>query len=402
MPSNLAGVHRPRLIANFLKEFGWQPVVLTVKAAYYEEVPDLDIAKTVSPDVEVVYTKAFGITNPRLVGDIGLRAFPFLYRKALELLQSRPIDFIWIPIPSFYTALLGRLLHAKTGVQYGIDYIDPWVRDISNRRDWRSKLSLLVARWLEPIAVKKAALISGVSSAYYAPVLDRNFNKRHVAHVGMPYGFDPRDHQVKVDKITLPWANMDCQPLVYAGAFLPNSHLFIKLLFQSIKQKVEQGAWDNRKQLFFLGTGAYAGNTIADYARHYGIETVVHEVRERFPFLHVLHFLSASFAVMIIGSTEKHYTASKTFQALLSNRPVFGILHGESSAVTVMKESGAEDLLVEYREEVAEQQLLEDIVSKLDTLLHDEISWSPQLQVLYKYSAKASAQALVQKLEELT
>ncbi|WP_347159300.1 hypothetical protein [Pontibacter chitinilyticus] len=401
VPSNLAGVHRPRLIANFLKELGWQPVLLTVASEYYEEKPDQDIKKTASQDIEVIYTKAFKAGKPRIIGDIGLRAFPFLYKEAQKVINSKQIDFIWIPIPSFYTALLGRLLHSKTGVPYGVDYIDPWVRDISNRQDIRSKLSLLVAKWLEPIAVKKASLISGVSTAYYAPILERNFRNKSVAHVGMPYGFDPNDHAIVVDNLKLPWEGNECEPLVYAGAFLPNSHLFVRLLFQAIKAKIEQGRWDKRKQLYFLGTGFYSGTTIADYAKQYGLETIVHEVRERFPFLHVLNFLAAAYAVMIIGSTEKHYTASKTFQALLSKRPVFGIFHEESSAVTVMMECNAAGLLVKYREQDEEQALVSDISDKLNLILQGHFQWHPELHKLEKYSAKASARALVRKLNEL-
>src|SRR5690606_2213392 len=118
--------------------------------------------------------------------------------------------------------LLGRILHEKTAVPYGIDYIDPWVRDIHNRKDWRSRLSLQVAKLLEPVAVKKASLLSGVSEAYYQPVIALNFKNRAITHVGMPYGFDPRDHEIIQDRLTLPWEGIkDCHPLVYAGAFLP-------------------------------------------------------------------------------------------------------------------------------------------------------------------------------------
>ena len=48
-PSNLAGVHRPRLFAQHLPEFGWEPVILTVDEKYYEEAPDLNLVK-LSPD----------------------------------------------------------------------------------------------------------------------------------------------------------------------------------------------------------------------------------------------------------------------------------------------------------------------------------------------------------------
>ncbi|GAA4426852.1 hypothetical protein GCM10023188_09340 [Pontibacter saemangeumensis] len=389
------------MIANFLQNHGWHPILLTVSAEYYEEKPDPDIAKTASPDIEVFYTEAYKAGKPRIIGDIGLRAFPFLYKKAIKLLNEFKIDFIWIPIPSFYGALLGRLLHNKTGTPYGIDYIDPWVRDISNRQDWRSKLSLFVAKWLEPIAVKKASLISGVSTAYYLPVLERNFKNTTIAHVGMPYGFDPKDHEILIDDLKFPWEGMDCEPLVYAGAFLPNSHFFIKLLFQVIQLKVKKGDWDKRKQLFFLGTGFYAGTTIADYAKQYGIEAIVHEVRARYPFLHVLNFLAASYAVMIIGSTEKHYTASKTFQALLSKKPVFGIFHKESSAVLMMQECNASNFLIEYYEQAGEQELKADIATKLEVLLSGDFQWKPELSKLDKHSASASAKALVLKLNEL-
>ena len=111
VPANLAGVQRPRLIGNYLKQFGWQPLLLTVDAKYYEEPLDPLLEKTVSNDIEVIYTKAYRVTKPRIIGDIGLRAFPFLKKEALKICGERQIDFIWIPIPSFYTAILGRILY---------------------------------------------------------------------------------------------------------------------------------------------------------------------------------------------------------------------------------------------------------------------------------------------------
>jgi hypothetical protein len=401
-PSNLAGMHRPRLIANYIHEFGWNPIVLTVYPKYYEEALDSEVGKTIKGEIEVLYTKAFKITSPRVVGDIGLRALPFLYRTALKIIKSRKIDFIWIPIPSFYTALLGRILHEQTSVPYGIDYIDPWVRDIHNRKDLRSKLSLQVARWLEPLAVKKASLLTGVSEDYYRPVMDRNFKDETIAHIGMPYGFDLRDHEIVLENIELPWAKIKgCQPLVYAGAFLPNAHLFIKTLFKIISRKVEQGLWDDRKHLYFIGTGNYAGNSIEDYASQYGISFIAHEIRERLPYLHILNYLSSAYAVMAIGSTEHHYTASKIFQALLSKKPVFAIFHYQSSAVSILKECNAAGLLSEFIPDANTVALEDTIADRLDLILSGNVIWQPDLSAFEKYSARASAKALAGKLDEL-
>ena len=115
-PANLAGVHRPRLIGNFLKSFGWTPRILTVQKEYFEETPDHDFKRTFSSDFEVTRVKALKNGKPRIIGDIGLRAFYQLYKKAREIIETEKIDFIWLPIPSFYNSLLGRLLYEKSQV----------------------------------------------------------------------------------------------------------------------------------------------------------------------------------------------------------------------------------------------------------------------------------------------
>jgi len=105
-PSNLAAVHRTRLFAQHLPSFGWEPFILTVDEKYYEEELDWELHKLIPPSQRIVKVDAFNVTKPRLIGDIGLRAFFQLRKKALLLLQSEKFDFLYIPIPSFYTALL--------------------------------------------------------------------------------------------------------------------------------------------------------------------------------------------------------------------------------------------------------------------------------------------------------
>lgn len=404
-PSNLAGVHRPRLIANFLSEFGWNPIVLTVHEQYYEETPDVELTKTVSPQVEVIKvgaSKVIRIGGMRLVGDIGLRGFIQLYRKAREIIRSRPLSFVWIPVPSFYTALIGRALFETTGTPYGIDYIDPWVSKLAphHHRFSRAWWSKKIAAALEPVAVKKAALISGVAESYYKGVLERNFRDRQITHVGMPYGFDPRDHEINVNGLTAPWENSGSnRPVIYAGAFLPQSHLFIKLLFNSVRELKAKGVWPSGCKLFFLGTGHYAGKKIMDYANESGVDTLSTEINARFPYLHILQFLRQARGVMVIGSTERHYTASKIFQALLSRKPLFGILHEASPAIQVLQSARADEYIVRYRENMPEDELKNQITDRLSAFLSGKMNWSPDLGSLHQYSARASAKALVQAME---
>jgi hypothetical protein len=399
-PSNLAGVHRARLIANYLPDFGWQPIVLTVKPEFYEEPLDLDIEKTVSNKVIVHKVNAFPIFKIRIIGDIGLRAFFQLRKGALKIIKETKIDFIWIPIPSFYTALLGRILYEKTNIHYGIDYIDPWIRDIKNRINFRSIVSLIIARIFEPYSLKKASLISGVSEDYYKPAIERNFINRKIEHLAIPYGFDPKDHDIKIENLKSPWTQINnCKPMIYAGAFLPNSGYFVQSLFTTIKKLKEENRWDTNVHLFFLGTGNYDHKSILEYASENALLEIVHEIRNRFPYLHILNLLNKAAGILVIGSTEPHYTASKIFQSLSSKRPIFAIFHSRSTTTNILRYCNSHHYLLEYNEWIDDLSFKNKLESILVSFLHQEYGWNVDIDKLMEYSSYNIAKTLAEKLK---
>ena len=403
-PSNLAGVHRARLVGNYLHELGWKPIILTVKPDYYEETPDPEIQQLFSQHFVEYRVDAMKIGKLRIFGDIGLRAFWQLYNKAKEIIKVEKPDFLWIPIPSFYTALLGRILHNKTAIPYGIDYIDPWVRDISKDRSFRAKLSLVLAKIMEPIAIKKASLITGVAFEYFKPVLDKNFksgNFYNIKFAAFPYGFDPNDHKIELSNIKVPWDNNPgCIPIVYAGAFMPNSQFFLKILFRAFSALVKENKIPKNVHLYFLGTGFYPHKSVTENALNHEISEYVTEIQDRFPFLHILNFLAKAEKLLIIGSTEKHYTASKTYQVILSNRPFLGMFHHQSTAVNVLKETNTDSYLVKFNPEKLDDQFYESTKKVLLDFLLENKSWNPDLKMLEPYAAKQSAKILVDAMEK--
>jgi hypothetical protein len=348
-PSNLAGVHRPRLFANHLPAFGWEPTILTVHERFYEEVPDWNLVKLLPAGLRIEKVEAFAATKPRLVGDIGLRGFLQLYRRAKQLIEKEQFDFLYIPIPSFYCALLGRWLHSSTGIRYGIDYIDPWVHQFpgSEKRFSRHWLSTKIAGWLEPVAVKKASLITGVAEGYYKEVLDRNPHLKSTAVIGaMPYGGEERDHALS--------ASLGIQPylfhktpgklqLLYAGAILPKAYGLLTAIFKAIQKNEAAFA---EVEFHFIGTGSNSVDptsfTVKPFAQRYGLwEKSVFEYAQRIPYLDVLAHLNIADGVFILGSTEAHYTPSKTYQAVLSKKGILAVLHERSTAVDIIHKSGS-------------------------------------------------------------
>lgn len=348
-PSNLAAVHRSRLFAQHLPASGWEPVILTVHEDYYEEALDPNLAKLLPEALAIEKVKAFKVSRPRLIGDIGLRSFFHLYKRAKKIIREQKIDFLYIPIPSFYVALLGRWLQSTTGIKYGIDYIDPWVHRFpgSDKRFSRHWFSTRLAEWLEPIAVKKASLITGVAEGYYKGVKDRNPHLLKTCVFGaMPYGGEKRDHE-KIKELGLQSylfpPKADKLQLIYAGAMLPKAYEPLEKIFQGI---VAKPALFEHLEIHFIGTGKTPddpkGYNIKPLAEQYGLwQRIIFEYPKRIPYLDVLVHLNMAQGIFILGSTEMHYTPSKVFQGILSGKPLLAVLHKDSTALQVVQSTGA-------------------------------------------------------------
>ncbi len=341
-------MHRSRLFTQHLPSFGWDPIILTVDERDYEESLDWNLHALLPKNQRIEKVRAFPVTKPRLIGDIGLRAFFQLRKRALELLKTEHIDFVYIPIPSFYVALIGPYIHRRTAVKYGIDYIDPWVHRFPGSHKLLSRhwFSMHLAKFLEPKAVKNVSLITGVAEGYYQGVIDRNPHlKESTVFAAMPYGGEVKDHEGLKDLNIEPYLfrkNGKFQ-LVYAGAMLPNAYGPLESIFKAISSSKIQFS---DVEFHFIGTGYLSidpnSYNIKPMAEKYGLwESIVFEYPKRIPYLDVLVHLGIADAVFILGSTEPHYTPSKTYQGVLSQKPIFAVLHEKSSAAKVIEDTNA-------------------------------------------------------------
>lgn len=325
---------------------------MTVDEKYYEETLDHNLEKLLPATLRVEKVKAFGVTKPRLIGDIGLRAFFQLYKRSKQLIQSEKIDFLYIPIPSFYCALLGRWLHESTKIKYGIDYVDPWVHNFpgSDKIFSRHWFSTKIAGFLESVAVKKVSMITGVAEGYYTQVLDRNPHLKNQAIFGaMPYGGESADHALlqQLDVKPYLFEKSNKIQLVYAGAMLPKAYGPLEAIFKSIAAQPE--IFENA-EFHFIGTGKTTndpeGFNIKLLAEKYGLwHTAIYEYPRRVPYMDVLVHLNSANAVFILGSTEPHYTPSKVYQGILAGKPILAVLHEKSSAAKIIEETNAGKVL---------------------------------------------------------
>lgn len=407
-PSNLAAVHRSRLFAQHLPAFGWEPVILTVHEDHYEEEPDWNLHKLLPAGQRIEKVRAYPVTKPRIIGDIGMRAFYQLRKRALELVEQEQIDFVYIPIPSFYVSLMGPYLHRKTGVKYGIDYIDPWVHQFpgSEKIFSRHWFSTRLAKWLEPKAVKDASLITGVAEGYYKAVIERNpFLKTSCLFGAMPYGGESLDHERMETLHLKPYLFQKSEKLqfLYAGAMLPKAYQPLEEIFRAIASQKDLFA---ATEFHFVGTGKSPndeqGFNIKALAEQYGLwQTVVFEYPKRIPYLDVLVHLAAVDAVFILGSTEPHYTPSKAYQAVLSGKPILAVLHSESTAVRVLEASFA-GMVLSFNGEKEVGKLSAGWLGLWQQFVHYVKEFDPatvRKDVFAQYSARAVTEQLAGLLD---
>jgi hypothetical protein len=409
-PSNLVGAHRARLWSRYLPQFGWEPVVVTGNPARYEERPDPDLERLVAPGLCVIHAATLPTRPIRIVGDIGLRSFYGCYRALAGMAARKELDFVLVTIPSNYLALLGRVVHRRHGLPFGIDYQDPWINrypgvDQPFTKAWGSyRLAML----LEPWAVKDAALITGMAPGYVAGMLERNpAVAKNAVLAYMPMGTAPEDFELVRTLHRKPFLFNPGDGhfhMIYAGALLPAGVVVLEAFLAGLRRLRETTpASAERLRVHFVGTGTSPddprGHRVLPRAEAAGVEEMVSEHPHRIGYVDTLNHLEQSDAVLVIGSTERHYTPSKIFQGMLSKRPVFALLHEESTAVGMIRTAHSGEVLTLTEEAMPTAQAiagsLQAIIERPSAALA-----AIDMTAFEAYSARESTRALAEALDQ--
>lgn len=351
-PSTLAGVHRARHLAKYLPASGWTPVVVCVDEAHHEEQLDPALAALVPTSIEVAKTGAVpvGLTRYIGVGDIGLRAWPHLQRTVAAVIERRPIGVVLITGAPYYPMLLAPQIRSQFGVPVVLDFQDPWVSAWGATQPTVSKAGLAhrLARLLEPLALRGADYVTSVSDVQNAEMAARYPWLDSSRMAAIPIGGDRDDFEaMRAWSATAGQGGLEpgCVHLSYVGTFLPRSGPLLRALFRAFaKLRSAEPELAARIRLNFVGTSNRPNDDtsyrVRPIAEEVGVAEAVREIPRRIPFLQALKVLVQSDGLLLIGSDEPHYTASKIYPALMSGRPFLSLFHCASSAHEILSASG--------------------------------------------------------------
>lgn len=376
-PSTLAGVHRARHLAKYLPAAGWTPIIVCVDEAFHEQRLDPELAKLVPQSAEIVKVKALSprLCRPLGFGEISLRAWFSLRRKVLELLKSRQIDTVLITGSPFYPMMLAREIKRRFKVPVVLDFQDPWVSSWGAKQTFLSKagLSHKLATLLEPIAVEATDFITSVSEKQNEELHARYPHLAAERMAAIPIGVDPDDYKaLGMMPATNSVIALDptCFNLSYVGTIWPAVIDTVRTMLQSLAE-VRNRRPDvySRLRLNFVGTtknpNASDGCWVRSLAEGFGVADAVREYPERLPYLEALSLQVRSDAILVLGSLEPHYTASKIYGVMMSGRPYISVFHRESSSHQILSRAGG-GIAIEFGSDVA---LLTTVSSIADAIV---------------------------------
>jgi glycosyl transferase family 4 len=421
-PDSSAATHRVRLLAPHLPDAGWTPTVVTVKASAYEGRLDRDLEALVPAALRVERADAWPAAATRRVGvgDLGLRAFTGLRRTCRTLLTRERFDALFITIYPTYPALLGPMLKRQFGVPFVLDYQDPWVgawgRTVGGgsrgRTDWKSRASRRIAAWLEPRVLSEVDAIAAVSQGTLDDIVSRVPHAARVPHAVIPLGFDADDFAALDGRRPSEAVRFDRDDglvhLCYIGTLLPTGVETLRLLLRALARARRDDPAAGRVRLHFVGTSNQSSSDVhrvLPVARECGVEDAVTESPGRIDYLDALAELTTASGLLLLGSTERHYTASKLFPALLAKRPILALFHEASSVVSMLRSIGSEPTvrIATYGDAGIGEENVAEVACHLRRLACDPLYRSSDvaLERADEFSARALARRLTALLDRV-
>ncbi len=334
------------------------------------------------------------------LGTLAFRALGALRRRGDALLKTGRFDLIYFSTTQFGIHVLGPRWRRKFRIPFIMDYQDPWVSDYYRTHPQATppggRLKYAVVDWLnrrnEPRVLRQCAGITSVSADYprqlsqrygwlnieilkdetrksdmgheqmrhLTPALSPNEAERELKNEGggqksedskplpalvLPFPGDEQDLQRVANdgtRQTIFSPGDGKQHWVYIGVCIPQMHLALRAFFLALNEHLKhESALRERLQLHFIGTSyAAAGRgkkMVEPLAQELGLADLVSESTDRIPYSQTLRCLLDADALIVPGSDDPGYTASKIYPYLLAGKPLLAVFHEQSSVVSLLQ-----------------------------------------------------------------
>ncbi|NDG52089.1 MAG: glycosyl transferase family 1 [Flavobacteriia bacterium] len=417
-PGSGPGVQRFLKFSKYLREFAWEPVILTVDNGSYPSI-DQSLEQDIPNGVHVYRSQSFepfrwynllkGKTSKNAsIGAIGLQSRSFFQRlalyiranffipdarvgwnryaikKARTIFKEHDIDAIISTGPPHSSHLIAYALKKKYKKPWIADLRDPWTTVFYNAYFPRIESVKKKDKQLEDLVLKNADSVSVVSQGMHDEFSDRSND------ISLIYnGFDDADFKgLKKDK-------NDKFTIAYVGNFKPNQNAV--LVWECLKELGDKNA-QFKSDLNISLTGNI-DSSVVNSLQENGLKEQLSIDGFAAHHTAVQRMLDASLLLFVIPVSERNHLiiTGKLFEYLATGNPILAIGPTNGNASALLKNAQRDEML-EYNDK---DNILLQIESAYTSWKNKSI---PQysLNDLERFTRRGLTEKLVNKLNELS
>ncbi len=342
----------------FLSDLGWKATVVCVDSEGVAAPLDPVLGSTIPSEIAVHRVQAYSMRWTKLVGvgSLAARSYRRISTCVDRLLASQEFDLIYFSTTEFGLFPLGPRWLKAFGVPYVIDLQDPWVNPYYRDNQVRPpggyakhRIHQWFATKQEPNVLRNASGIMVVSERYSRTLCDRYAFLDPGKFLTIPFAASLKD----IDVATSSFVKNSCfdksdgrTHWVYVGRCGPDMSYSLRSILASFKKYVRSQPDEAHQVLMhFIGTDYAAKDScrfwVKPIAEELGIAQFIQEAPARIPYFEALRCLADADAVIVPGSSDSSYTASKIYPYIAARRPMLTVFHEESSVNNVVRRVGA-------------------------------------------------------------
>jgi glycosyltransferase involved in cell wall biosynthesis len=351
-PSAASGSFRLLGFARHLPAFGWRTVVVAPPRLPFEPVDD-ELGRKVPPGT-AVYSVPFPRGN-RLTRRLAPFAawLPTAMEACNRAISAERPDALLTSSPPHTIHLLGRLLKARYGLPWIVDYRDPWIHGLGKP---------LPCTWLRRFeAVKENMVLSAADGIIVNTPLARAALLRDIPGVAgkttsITNGFDPENfilaerHSDDAPSISILhtgelYSGRDPRPLL-------DALLNMSALTKSVR-------------VTFLGQSSDPRYDWAGEIRRRGLEKVV-QFDGHVPYHEALRRMQAADILLLLDACERRVgIPAKLFEYFGARRPILALAEPDGDVDWALRKSGVRHRLAPPSEPGRIRQALTELVAEV-------------------------------------
>ena len=362
-PSGGGGVQRVLKFCKYLPDYGWNPIVLTVKNGEFpafdnslvEDVKDIVCTKAEGFSLYSIFKKFSGKKNVPshqispgdgenlvtrlarmirfnlIIPDGRIGWYRGAIKAAKKIINDNNIDMIFTSGPPHSVHLIGNSLAKKTGIKWVADFRDPWVDSFYYIENPRNKIISFFDNYLEKLVLRNCNYLITVSNGVLS-LLNKNKYVNGKSEV-IYNGYDPEDFNNKKSKKLLNRKNII---ISHIGTLSKSQNP--KGLFNSVKN---YNRLNNRKSILVKCVGN-VHSSIEDYAIKNGFKQYLSIMPYVEHPLAINEMINSDILFVVIPDLEKNrgIITGKLFEYIASRSEIILIGKKNSEASRILMDLG--------------------------------------------------------------